>query len=142
MNDDWVWMPHAGHFIGSNYCRFHLATYIHGYLISTVGEYFPSDGVREIICQTRGIHLEGRGEEREEDFLNKVGFEKIGYDRTYETMVFKAKLLDEHSCCPYRAEDLIDVDFAGYNDPADAYLGHIKMCRKWAEAEKKQGGIK
>jgi hypothetical protein len=26
--DRWVWMPHAGHLIVGNQCRFHLATFV------------------------------------------------------------------------------------------------------------------
>jgi len=55
----WIWMPHAGHLIVSSDCRFHLNTYVGGYIVSTVGEYFPDEGVREIFAESRGVNLEG-----------------------------------------------------------------------------------
>ena len=38
---EWKWYGNAGHFIGSNSCRFHLCTEIGDFLVSTVGDYFP-----------------------------------------------------------------------------------------------------
>ena len=46
--DKWVWMGHAGHFICGHDCRFHMATRVGKYLVSTVGELWPSRAVREI----------------------------------------------------------------------------------------------
>jgi hypothetical protein len=54
----------AGHFIGSNECCFHLHTHVRGFCVSTVGEYRPLVG----------------GERR---------MMEIGYQRFFETMVFK-----------------------------------------------------
>ena len=130
--DKWIWMPHPGHFICSFDCRFHLSTYVGKYIVSTVGEYFPCDGTREIIAKSRGIELKVRGDERKYDFLNKIGYEEIGCDRKYETMVFEAYKDTKNKCCPYRMSGS-EKDFAGYNDPTDAFKGHMKLCLKWSK---------
>ena len=129
--DKWIWMPHAAHFILGNYCRFHLATYVGGYVVSTVGELFPDEPVREIYAKSRGVTLEGAGDERDAYYLEKIGFEDIGFKRKYETMVFKAKP-SRHKCCPFASVDGNDLDVEGYNDAGDAYEGHLRMCKKWA----------
>lgn len=104
----WVWLPHAAHFIGSNSCRFHLATYLpNGYIVSTIGDYFPMD------------------EEQEE----------VGIGILYETMVFHAKEDDTLLCCGFGIEDYDNVDFDGYTKPKEAREGHMKMCMKWSQRE-------
>jgi hypothetical protein len=127
----WVWMPHAGHFILGNECRFRLNTYVGKYIVSTVGEYLPDEGVREIYASSRGIPLEGRGEYRRADYMRKIGYEEIGCGRKYETMVFKAHKTKD-KCCPY-AMTSGELDFKGYNTPENAFAGHMKLCRKWSK---------
>jgi hypothetical protein len=107
MEKDWLWMPHAGHLCVSDRCKFHLNTYVNGYIISTVGEYKSQ--------------IESESEE----------FDDIGANRKYETMVFKAKKSDV-GCCPYEA--IIEgesLEFEGYNDPLEARIGHIELCKKY-----------
>ena len=101
--EDWLWMPHPGHFICAYDCRFRLNTYVNGFIVSTVGE----------------LVLNGK-------------IEEIGSGRLYETMVFKAKK-STHICCPYEAVFSGDneIDFDGYNTPEEAYEGHLNMCEKW-----------
>jgi hypothetical protein len=130
---DWVWMPHAGHLVVGNRCRFHLNTYVNGYIVSTVGEYLPDSQVREIIANSRRVTLEGRGDAREADYMRKIGYEEIGAGRIYETMVFKATR-SQDACCPWRMESGTELDFDGYNDPGKARLGHLAMCEKWDRA--------
>lgn len=101
---EWVWMPHAAHLIVGQDCRFHLATKVGDYVISTVGEWRP-DGSDK--------------------------FMEIGLDRMYETMVFDAIPHDE-GCCPFRQAGGNNLDYDGYNDAGDAYRGHMAMCEKWA----------
>lgn len=36
---DWIWMPHPGHFIAADACMFRLCTYVGGFIVSTVGDY-------------------------------------------------------------------------------------------------------
>jgi hypothetical protein len=104
--DKWVWMPHAGHFICGDRCRFHLSTYVGKYIVSTLGEM--------------------------KSLWNDEEFEDIGCDRKYETMVFKARK-SKNKCCPWVQKSGEDVDFDGYNDAGEAYKGHLKMCKKWGK---------
>ncbi len=127
---DWVWMPHAGHFICGDKCRFHLNTRVGEFIVSTVGEYWPDAPTREILADSRRIRLEGRGDAREADYMRKIGYEDLGLGRKYETMVFKAKE-SSHKCCPFTMDTPTDLDMAGYNDPGEAYAGHLEMCEKW-----------
>jgi len=126
----WVWMPHPGHLIVGQDCRFHLCTFVGGWLVSTVGEYLPDAPVREILASSRGIQLQGRGDERLADYMKRLGFEDIGAGRKYETMVFPAKKSDT-PCCLYTYSEPQEVDFNGYNDAKSAYEGHLAMCEKW-----------
>jgi hypothetical protein len=128
-----IWMPHAGHFIGSAYCRFHLNTYVNGYIISTVGEYVPDSQVRRILRESRGRLTDLRGDAEEAEF----GFEELGYHRLYETMVFRAvKRIAKETCCPYRMQSGSELDMRGYNKAEDAYRGHLSLLRKWAKKKK------
>lgn len=135
--ENWVWMPHPGHFICAQDCRFHLNTYVGGYIVSTVGELEPDMGVREIKARVRGIVLEGIGDARRADAMKKLGWDSIGCDRTYETMVFKARRGpkgQKEDCCPWRQSGS-SLDFAGYNDAESARKGHLKLCKKWASRD-------
>ena len=58
----WIWMPHAGHFLLGNKCQFRLNTYVGKYIVSTVGEYLPDEGIREIFNKTRNLELQGMGD--------------------------------------------------------------------------------
>lgn len=111
--EEWKWFGLPAHFIGGNQCRFHLATQVGKYLISTVGEYFSeSTGTREM----------------------------IGSARYLETMVFKAgKPCNEPSCncgLPRLARPFNELDFEGYNTAGEAQVGHMKYCHKWAGRKK------
>lgn len=135
--ENWIWMPHPGHFICASECKFFLTTYVNGYIVSTVGEYFPDAPVREIIAECRGVNLVGQGDARRRDYFKKIGFEPIGSERLYETMVFKAERAQEtETCCPYRAihDEESNLDFDSYNKPEDAFKGHMEMCEKWDRA--------
>ncbi len=132
---DWKWYGRAGHFICANKCQFHMCTAIGDVLVSTVGEHFPADGVREIYAQKRGVKLEGRGDAREADYMNKVGYEQIGYGRKYETMVFRltGEVCTVPECnCGMPSIVPSEIDFEGYNLAGLATTGHMAMCVKWA----------
>lgn len=131
---EWIWMPHAGHLMVGHDCRFHLSTYVGGYVVSTVGEYFPDSIVREIIATSRNVQLKGKGDARRADYMAKIGFEPVGCDRLYETMVFNA-VENDSGCCPWRQEGGVDIDTCGYNDPGEAEKGHMQLCEKWAAKE-------
>ena len=127
--DNWIWMPHAGHLCVGHECRFHLNTYVGGFIVSTVGEWWPDSQVREIHADVRGTKLQGMGDDRARDFLRKVGFIEIGSGRTYETMVFRAKAGE--GCCPW-VQDGECLEMQGYNQAEAAYLGHLAFCEQWA----------
>jgi len=134
--DKWVWMPHAGHLIVSDKCRFHLNTKVGKYIISTVGEYWPEREVREIHAKVYDLKwlLENKhllGDNFDNAYIKRFGFVEIGCDRTYETMVFKANK-SKYKCCPYVAASWRELDMDGYKTAEDAYKGHLKMCKKWA----------
>ena len=125
--DKWVWMPHAGHFILGHKCRFRLNTYVNGYIISTVGEYVPDNDIIDIKApEFNGL----RGDSKENAYIEKYICEEIGFGRKFETMVFKGEK-SKHKCCPYEVSDYGNIDFRGYNTPASAYKGHLKMCKKY-----------
>ena len=133
-NKEVIYMPHSGHFICSQWCNFFLNTYVNGYIISTVGEYVPDSDVRRILRKSRNMETDLIGDEEREDF----GFEDIGYNRKYETMVFLAgKPCAESGCnCGLPKINGDEQDFAGYNTAGDANQGHKEMVEKWI---KKQG---
>ena len=125
--DKWVWMPHPAHFICGADCKFHLATYVGGFIVSTVGEYMPDSHVRKTMEDVSGPRpVRGTG--------SRAGkWETIGYDRLYETMVFKAQPAEESdTCCLWTTADGEDLDSEGYNEHGAAYRGHLSMCHKWA----------
>lgn len=103
--ENWTWMPHAAHFISYFNCQFRLATYVGGYIVSTLGEFKENPSGKNL---------------------------PLGASRTYETMVFKAKK-SNNDCCPYVPRELKHVDFEGYNDAGAAYKGHMKLCSKWSK---------
>jgi hypothetical protein len=135
LRDAWRWFGSAAHFICGSDCRFHMATLIGEYVVSTVGEYLPDSEVREILAQSRGVALEGRGDYRRADWMKKVGFEEIGYQRKYETMVFKwtGAVCEAEGClCGLPSVDPSELDMEGYNTAGDAARGHLALCEKWA----------
>lgn len=109
----WKWFGHAAHFICGHRCRFHLATKVGSYLVSTVGElpkFSPNDPD------------------------SSGPFETIGSGRTYETMVFKAGAPCKSKGCGCGLPEISgsELDFKAYNDAASATVGHLQLCRKWA----------
>lgn len=133
----WIWMPHPGHFICSKDCRFFLNTYVGKYIVSTVGELWLERGSREIhasvhdpIWLQENKHL--KGDYFDFAYMDKFGYENIGLDRKYETMVFKAKK-SKNKCCPYEIIVSKEMDSNGYNTPEEAYKGHLNLCKKWSK---------
>lgn len=146
--ENWIWMPHAGHYICSAYCRFKLNTYVNGYIISTVGEHFPDSAIRRIYLETRIFFNDDEKEKKAKELLKKVGdefdheylkhfgFEEIGFGRLYETMVFGSKE-SGLICCPYKIDVSREIELDGYNTPEDAYIGHYAMCEKYDKLKEK-----
>ena len=139
--DKWIWMPHAGHFILSNKCRFFLNTRVGKYIVSTVGELWPERISREIHAEVydpkwleENKHL--LGDYFDNSYFKKFGYQKISLDNEYETMVFRARK-SKHKCCPWGIIVSEQVDFNDYDTSEDAYKGHLKLCKKWAKKYKK-----
>ncbi len=130
---EWVWMPHVGHLIVGNHCRFRLNTCVGDFIVSTVGEYLPQESMWDIFAKSKGITLKGRGDAREADFIDRVGYEDLGLDRKFETMVFQSRTITNNSCCPFEPGSWENVDGAGYNEAGAARLGHMAMCEKWSK---------
>ncbi len=106
------WFGHAAHFICGHRCRFHLATQVGKYIVSTVGE-MPKEGAAPD---------------------DGGPWATIGLARTYETMVFKAgaPCKAKGCACGIPSIDGSELDFAGYNDAGSATKGHMKLVKKWA----------
>ncbi len=105
---DWVWMPHPGHFIAAQKCLFKMTTAVNGgkYIVSSVGEYFNENGKQEY----------------------------IGFGRKYETYVFesaKAKPEDANCGCPYRPANWREIDSLGANLANECVKNHMELCEKW-----------
>jgi len=141
--ENWIWMPHAGHLIVGNKCQFHLNTYVGGYIVSTVGEYWPERSSREIHAEVYDLdwlnknrHL--KGDNFDYAYMKRFGYEAIGADRTFETIVFRARreTNPEEMCCLWTIDVGKQVDFDGYNDRVEAYKGHLQLCKKWATKPK------
>lgn len=129
---EWEWFGLAGHFICGDRCQFHMTTKIGTVVVSTVGRLLHDEGSREITAEVRGIKLTGRGDARKADYMNKIGYEEVGYGRKFETMVFRT---DGAKCsCGCGLPSIIpsEIDFEGYGDDEPARLGHMAMCHKWA----------
>ena len=127
--ENWIWMPHAGHFICADSCRFRMNTYVGKYVVSTVGEMIHSNELIKIIHPELS-HL--KGDKLMYEFKRKFKSEDLGHNRKYETMVFNAKK-SKNKCCPYSIILNKQVDFKGYNKPEDAYKGHLELCEKWSK---------
>lgn len=139
--DKWKWFGNAGHFICGSSCRFHLATQVGQYLVSTVGQYWPERGSREIHAKIRDIkwheankHL--LGDYYDAAYMKRFGYEQIGYNRLFETMVFKLKgeVCTAKECnCGLPEIEPSNLDFSGTNTAGEAMTNHIKLCKKWSK---------
>lgn len=136
---EWKWFGNAGHLIVGHDCRFHMCTMIGDIMVSTVGQYLPAEGVCEILATSRGKPLEGRGDARRADWLEKFGYEEIGAGRTFETMVLR--VLPGVFCiapnCGCGMPTIIpsELETDGYNTAGEATGGHMRMCDRVASRE-------
>lgn len=138
---EWKWFGNAGHLIVAEWCHFHLCTQVGPYLVSTVGQYWPDADVRRIHAQHRDPKWYGansilRGDYFDAAYRKRFGYEEVGYNRKFETMVFTAGKPCADSGCGCgmpKPEDWGELDFDGYNDAGSATRGHMAMCEKWAE---------
>ena len=122
-----VWMGHPGHFIGGSDCRYHLNTYVNGYIVSTVGEYCPST------VYERGTFRARRGDDPPEPLGS-------GKESLYETVVFEATRREPDdmdagfkSCCPWFQASGDCLDSRRYATADDAAAGHAEMLEKWEQ---------
>ncbi len=58
-----------------------------------------------------------------------------GYNRKYETMVFKAEA-SGNDCCPFRMVSGSEEEMRGYMTPEEARLGHLALCEKYSECNR------
>jgi hypothetical protein len=110
------------------------------YLISTVGEMWPPRDSREIHAKVYdpkwlAKNKYRRGDDFDAAYMERFGFEKVGCDRTYETMVFKVGELCKSKECGCGLPEIngSELDFLPYNDAGSATKGHMKLCCKWAK---------
>lgn len=134
---EWKWFGNAAHFICARNCRFHIATQVGEFIVSTVGELLFDESSRESTATIRGVTLEGRGDARLADYMRKIGYEDIGCDRKFETMAFPAggpcvdPYCGEGGCgLPPIAGS--EIAFDAYNDRKAATEGHMAICRRIA----------
>jgi len=120
----WKWSGIACHFICGSRCRFHMGTVVGKYLISTVGEMLDE---------------QRRGSLRTDEFYGMAPeyCADIGYQRKYETMVFRLKQRRGKNrstcdCLRCRYDQMDQVDFLPANTAGEAERNHMKLCRKWA----------
>ncbi|MFQ5503352.1 MAG: hypothetical protein ACE5F1_00985 [Planctomycetota bacterium] len=138
---EWEWFGRAGHLCVGNFCRFHLATKVGNIWISTVGAYFPEEGVREILANIRGWELEGKGDTRRASWCKQHphgGYEEIGAGSEdepalYETMAFNISGGVCKCGCGMPEFDPCEIDLVRYSDQQDARAGHLAMCRAFAD---------
>jgi hypothetical protein len=66
-------------------------------------------------------------------YMKRFGFDEVGCDRKYETMVFRAgdPCSAEGCGCGLPEIDGVELDFAGYNDAKSATEGHYEMIERW-----------
>ena len=136
--EEWEWFGSAGHLIVGSDCRFHLATLIGPWWVSTVGEWLPDSNSWDIYARkVGGIPPDLRGDDRRAWFLKHVGYVEIGAGRTYETMVFRADPeqrceRDECNCGQPEIVSWSELDSDVYSERGDAQRGHYALCERWA----------
>lgn len=106
--NDWVWYGFACHFAGGSKCRYHMGTRIGGYLISTVGAYYPT------------------GQNNERKTLS------AGADSFFETMVFVCPG-ETSDGDPIHSGS--EIDTTRYKKSIDAEHGHRRICDEYAAKE-------
>ncbi len=109
---DWVWLGKPAHFIAAQRCVFRLATYIpsSNVIVSTVGEMRDQNGQGPV--------------------------HPIGFDRTYETYVFKAVKAVDCPGCPYHIIPTV-IDCLPANSADDAFSNHYALAEKFDTKRKK-----
>lgn len=143
---DWNWMPHPAHFICSKDCKFFLATEVGGYVVSTVGEYYPDSQVRKIHAEIHDEkwyreNMHKKGDEWDRAYMEKFGFTELHIGGwLYETMVFKSEKMPEEGCdaCRFKIESGNNIDEEWYKTSDEAFEGHYALCEKWSKLSSKK----
>lgn len=115
-------MGHAAHFILGNFCQFRRATYINGYIVSTVGELRSPFNIRQ------------HGE--------SGPYEPIGHaGELYETMVFHARKVDalDPCGCPYVQRSGSNIFGERWKTSKEAQEQHERIVRLYS---KRKNGLK
>lgn len=130
--DKWKWFGNAGHLIVGHDCRFHMCTLIGDVLVSTVGQYLPDSNIRDMLAESRGKPIVGRGDARRADYMRKFGYDEIGAGRTFETMVFAiipgTECAVEDCKCGIPTICGNELEMEGYNTAGEAAAGHMRLC--------------
>ena len=106
--EGWKWYGDALHLCVSAKCRFHLATEINDFVISTVGDYWPTESARETITSVN--------------------------DGFYETGMFRIQGRCDCGCGEPEI-DPTELKTRVYATPGEANAGHLEMCFQVARGE-------
>lgn len=115
----WIWLGYPQHFCAAKDCRFHMATIVGKYVISTVGDYHPPRVVQGD---------EGPDRMQPTEKPETIG---AGPDSFYETFVFRCDGLGQCGCCAaITSMDVLDGPRTA--TAVEAQKCHMEMCRKYA----------
>lgn len=108
----WKWFGSPAHFICADRCRFHLATRVGRFVVSSVGNYFQKE-------------LQDKPQE-------------IGCFRLFETMVFRAgRVCRVKGCgCSLPRINGMELDFLPANTAGEAQKNHLALCMKYARKQR------
>ena len=152
---DWKWYGHPGHFILGDKCRFHLATVVGPFMISTVGELWNERVVREIHARIHDPAWLTENQDLRGDTFDAAYFERFGYERLgayfgndsfdddpiYETMVFRTsgEVCNFPTCdCGMPKHEGDTLDMMRYATAGKATAGHYELCRKFDKVASKE----
>jgi hypothetical protein len=137
--ESWEWFGNAAHFICGHMCRFHMATKVGPWLVSSVGEMWPDRPGREIHAQVYDpkwllANRNLKGDTFDAAYMERFGYEEIGYDRKFETMVFLAgERCTAKGCgCGLPSIGGSEMDGEGSNDAGTATKNHMAMCDRYS----------
>ena len=106
-----IWHGQAGHFVCWRRCIWHLCTEVNGYVISTIGEFYPD------------MHYDNMGE-----------MESLGLvpEQFYESGVFE---VGGHCSCgcgqPLQSGSALYMN--RYKTPLEARLEHMKLVEEYSK---------